>query len=264
MRVGPFEIDDTKVAKARKQFEAYAGYRCKDVTTFEQYLELFANDCNSFNQIGRNMPRGHRLSRMMVSLVYAKYFSDIFPHRPGGHPRQRLCFIKTTAISSRELPVEDCLLKEVAQEAVSNGLTFRRERIHTKDNTLLFKESVIIINSKRCLLALTTYITNPPNTKRGYCRCICNRKRLSEFDFFVILQKVSGYNRKFWIIPTPDILKCYSKEVLYLNLPIEKLPVYQNKLPKINWWQYKDAWHLLKKLPTAETSVSSPDHLHFQ
>lgn len=246
VQIGPFELDDAKVVEARARFEANAQRRHKDETTFDEYLELFANDCTSFASIGENRPKRLRLSREMVRLVYRKYFVDLFTRRPGGRVRQKFCALKTIKIKSRELPT-DGAIKEVAEAAVKKGLTFEKEQIKGRSFPV-FRKRVLWLNYKRCLVRLATEKWSPRGTKRFYIPIWWSKNYLKSADFAVIVQKVLGYPERFFIAPTVDLLEIWGdkKTIGSFYIPLEKLPVYQNIRPRIDWWQYENAWHLLK------------------
>lgn len=246
MQVGPFELGTAKVAEARVRFEANAQRRCKDKTTFDEYLKLFANDCTSFTNIGENRPKRLRLSREMVRLVYRKCFADLFPRRPGGRVRQKFCTLKRIKIKSRELPM-DGATKEVAEAAVRKGLTFEKEQVKGRQPCFVFKKRVLWLNHKRCLVGLATKKWSPRGTNRSYTHIWWSKNYLKSADFAVITQKVPGFPERFFIIPTADLLKILrDKKRKSFYLPLGRLPVYRNRRPRIDWWQYENAWHLLK------------------
>lgn len=255
MRVGPFELDDAKVNEARVRFEANAIYRNKDRMTFDEYLKLFASDCNSFKNISEDRLEQQRISGEMVRLVYKRYFANLFPRRLNGRVRKGFCDLKTAKIKAKELP-EDGLLRDIAEEASKNGLTFEKERIG-RVTAVLFKGRTILLNGKRCCISCIVNKWRPsPRGHRFFAHAGFSVAKLSQHDFLIIKTAVVDYSERYFIIPTAEIFR-YSGSSWrrYLYLPLKKLPVYNNHRPKIDWWQYENAWHLLKEPDIAQVTV---------
>lgn len=255
MKVGPFVLDDAKVAEAKARFEANAVYRRKDKTSFEKYLGLFANDCQSFTAIGKNKPKRRRLSRGMMGMVYKRYFADLFPRRSGGHSRNRFCLLKKVSIRARELPADKCLVREVGEVATQQGFDFKREPylgMSMTDRDRYFKKKFVQIGNKRCRLYKITKPFFTPETKRFYAHTNIRVNSVRTADFLIIQTKIENYPTQFWIIPVADCLEIFNDKItsgaksVAFYLPVEKLPVYRNIKPKVDWWKYENAWHLLR------------------
>lgn len=269
MQVGPFVLDDVGVTEARVRFERNTPYRHKDRTTFDEYLELFASDCNNFTIIGKEKPRRWRLSREMVRLIYNKYFSDLFPHRSSGRSRNRFCLLKKVAIRARELPTEECLVKEVCEVATRQGLDFKREPklgIKVTSQELYFRIDSVRINNKLCQLhKVTKVFKSSPRAKRFYAHVHISVNSARTAEFIIVQTKIENYPIRFWIIPAAEFLKIFNDKItsgvkyIWLYLPVEKLPVYRNMKPKTDWWKYENAWYLLRgELETAPSPAIIP------
>lgn len=253
VQVGPFKLNTAEVAEVRACFETNAPYRHKDKTTFDEYLEMFANDCTSFTNIGEDRPEQLRISREMVRLVYRKYFVNLFPRRSGGRVRQKFCTLKRIKIRSRELPTGG-VIKEVAEAAAKNGLTFEKEQVKGQ-SLATFKQGVLRLNHKRCLVKSAAKKRQTSGGKRFYTHLHFHwhKNFLKSADFAVFVQKVPGFPERFFIIPTADLLKMWGdKKTGDFYIPLERLPVYHNIRPQTDFWQYENAWHLLKdECPTS-------------
>ena len=243
MQAGPFMLDDAKVAEAKARFEANAGRRYKDITTFDEYLELFANDCEDFTRIGRSRPKP--ISREAVRLKYKKYFVDLFPSRNEGRARKRFCTLKRHKLSARELP-DDGLIREVAELAVKNGLGF--EKIWAGRTHVIFKKRHLIINNKLCRILFCSSPHRQPSRRCSYAHFNITNKALNQCDFLILVNIIDNYPSRYFVIPANEVYpephsSAYQKS---LFVPLEKLPVYRNHKPKVNWLAYENAWHLLK------------------
>lgn len=250
MKVGPFELNDAKVAEAKARFEANAPRR-KYRTTFGEYLELFASDCKEFVQIAKSLSKdGEGPSKWAVGSNFHRYFEKLFPGRQGFRKRRKLCAIKKRrlcGIRKKKLSMatveinRDMLLHKVILVAKANGL----------DCCIIKKKRnpVVEVEGKRCkiLFVASPWRANSRSNRLLTHQCISS-VTLDKFDFLIIFQNVGGIQR-FFVIPSQD-LQVYSGEIKSLYIPLDKLPTYRNINSKINWWQYENAWYLLKSVPS--------------
>ena len=88
--------------------------------------------------------------------------------------------------------------------------------------------------------------------KRFYSRAIISISTLLSYKFHIYLLDVYGFERKIYIFPSEFILNApcareikKNKEYVSFYLPFEERLFYK-KLAKINWWQYQNAWDLIK------------------
>ena len=83
-----------------------------------------------------------------------------------------------------------------------------------------------------------------------YAHAGCSLLDLQESEFQIFIQEISGRQGRIFLVPSSVILsgRFYFSETGYvcIFLPIEKLPIYKNRKPRIDWWQYENAWHLIK------------------
>ena len=250
MRVGPFELDDEKVAKARERFVANAQNRSKDRTTFEEYLELFANDCNTFVQIARGRGgNGENLHCLTIRDRYHRYFEELFPSRRGCHKRRKLCAIKKRKLCETKKKEMNArgragisrseLMNELISCAEQNNLNWSVVDTGRPSN------KTILINEKKCrILFVSRAWRTPSHSGRLLTHLQISSQILNQTDFIIVYQKISDIKRFF--VMSAHILQVYSGAIKSFYLPIEKLPAYRSHPPKVDWWQYENAWHLLK------------------
>lgn len=63
----------------------------------------------------------------------------------------------------------------------------------------------------------------------------------SGYDFRIVVVDPPGYQRRCFIVPAIMLLE---KKIYYI--PAERTPIYPTNPPKIDWWEYENAWHLIK------------------
>jgi len=240
MRVGNFNLDDNAVMVAKMKFEKHRGGAYKKINaSFEEFLNLFSSDCNSFANIGKTFD----VSREAIRLIYQKYFTHLFPNRSNGRFRQRICTLKRRKLKAKTLPT-DGLLREIANLALKNNFTVERILRKIDGGGYKFATKWVKINRKKCKIAHIKHIFKlSTNVNRSYSRVQPTISVLKGFDFLIVAQDVAGYPKRYFIIPTLEILRGYeNKNSRYLYIPIEKT---QGKKPKIDFWKYEDAWSLL-------------------
>ena len=69
-----------------------------------------------------------------------------------------------------------------------------------------------------------------------------DRRRLRTF--------INEFPEHIFVIPSKVLLKSYFTTVMessVIYLPTEKLAEYLNQRPRVDFWQYENAWHLLPR-----------------
>jgi hypothetical protein len=241
-------LDDIKVARFRRRFEKdmtrYRDLR-KTALQFDELLDLFANDCLTFAEIGRRLGE-EALSRERVRQIYNKYFRGFFPRRRGGRLRRRVCALRRRHIAAKDFAGNEALAKiyrlagkagvavEKAFIAGSRQPRFRRKGALIGGALYVIHHAKILFHQRR----------------RSYARALLRVSTLHRAAGVIVLQE-TGSGERVFIFPSRDILETYSREIeargeICLFIPTEKLPVYRNRKPRLDWWKYENAWPGIK------------------
>lgn len=241
MKAERLSLNDPAFQAARKDF-----YRpkpgLKPAVTFEQYLELFTDEANTFTAIAKALS----LSKERVRQVYNNYFSSLFPDRPSGHALY--------ARKRRELAARSLRLSAPVAELAD---WLRQRNYHCEGVPLFyatgtiraFQQGALLINKKYCQVrtvhcTATTHAGNWPS----YTPVRVTIRSIRRYDFLIVIQKVKGYPKRSFIIPITDILKVYTGPgIKTLYIPLKKLAPYHNRYQRMDFWQYENAWPLLKQ-----------------
>ncbi len=247
-------FDVAKIEEIRQRFEAKRKSfhaRVKNVLSFDELLELFNNTCVSFSEIAEKAG----VSREDIRLLYRKYFSVLFPTRKTGRLRQKVCALKTNFLMAHDLSDTSEYLSFVAEIAKSKG--FSVQKIPTSRSgyrDIYFSSVSLLINNKRCSIhLLTKHRRTNPKSKSEYFRLNLYRSVLKKFDFNVIILENEN-NRDTLIVPSSVFLSSWDKnndirrDFFIRKERFRSSP--QRKHPKINFWDYHEAWHLLAQEAT--------------
>lgn len=244
-------IDKMRIQMARQKFMRRSG-PLKSRFSFEEWLNLFSQLSNSFAGIAlmaRTVPgkEGKEVvcTGEAVRRLYLRYFASLFPCFPSGRSRRKLYNLNQRALRARDFSEAPELLKEVAE--IAKGRGFVVERVLTSNRS--FASQSLVINGKRCDVHKTRNVWAASGGKRKYAHLNVYFSRLRKRRFLILIQEVENYPRRVFVIPTSLLLQGWKKGVKSrsLYIPLERYPVYRNHFPKVDVWQYLDAWHLLKK-----------------
>jgi len=209
-----------------------------------------AKECNSFTEVGRIFG----ITKWAVSKTYTKRLAPYLPQK-GGYDRKRTCTIaRHQAKPLPEFPLE------VWKEARKHGILVARSLsvVNSKYRT---QTRELLLNDK---LSKIRFLRNKVSCKAAvncaYAHAQISVTSLSDYKFQIIVVEVEGFARRYFVIPSEVIAfnrkSYYSQkrrcEEYYINLPLQKVPIYKNIKPITDWWQYENAWNLLKDVPMAE------------
>jgi hypothetical protein len=220
-----FEIS---VSSAHRQgFEARHG-----LGSLVRLYRLLAQDCRSFVEVGREFG----LTRERIRQIYKTRLAQYLP-RKSGHERTRACTLARVHV--KPWPKQTLMAWRLARQA---GLHVSHMNYVRSNGVVDTFRRILLVNGKRCKIH---FLTN--EIKCGY-RCYARIRAFSpslkkdEFQIFIV--QVKGFDRRVFVAPSKTILAAGYSDDLYLSL--ERKPVYKNHRPRIDWWQYENAWNLLK------------------
>lgn len=244
MKIGNFILDDRKVQKARAYF--YRRRRGRRVTTdfdtgFDKYLGLFSQDCNSFADIARL----ENLTRQRVSQVYGKYYKGLFPGRPNGWARVKICTVKKHKALAGEVPLGG-IIHNICLLAKENELDFQLIPMGQSSGPP-FNRKNLIVNHKLCHVSVCSQVWRPSKNVRFISDFQDSRWQHEQPQFLIAVQNIPHHPKRYFILPFGELLGRYRQGdgAVRFTIPLEKLSVC-SKHPRLDFWQYEDAWHLLK------------------
>lgn len=199
---------------------------------------LLARNCESFVDIGKE----YELSRERIRQIYERRIAPFLPHK-SGRERQRQCTL--TRIHLARFPKATLA---VWREARKCNITVSHINSTNSIGRVFTLGTKLTLNGKRCGISSISNQFTPTTSYRKYARLAVTTKSLRKFDFLICVLYITKSKKQFFIIPTADLLSAsYSKSEHYcFYLPYEILPVYNNIRPKLDWYSYINAWHLLK------------------
>jgi len=238
------KIEDP-VERARIRFELLKKHgNSKIALNFDELMKLYANDCNTFIQIAGP----GEVSRERIRWLYQTIFADITPGRPDGTTRRKVCTRK------RDIKRVDDAFKchsrftLIAKKAMKIGYkikpVFIKEK-HGRDRTGFSK---IKLSINGCLVKIARIKRQRRIGKRIYFPLFLHIGSTIKATEFVIGVVGEESRPKIYIIPIKILLELSrGRSSFHIFIPTEKLPPYHNIRPRVDWWQYLDAWHLLKQ-----------------
>src|ERR1700722_15181243 len=239
MVVNGKKLDDAAVAAAREQFQARSdtGWALKKVDlSFDRLLQLFTDDCTSFQSIGKMSEQA--VSRERIRQIYDEYFKFLMPDERSGRKRTKLCALKKRAVASRTLP-DKLAAKVIAERARTQGYNVRK--VPTLDHGK-FRAHRLLIEGKMCMVH---HILKASRTNREgqhlYCAIHLSKNSLPDIDFCVILVGIEDRPSTIFFIPKKVILEAHGEQNgthISFYIPLEKhRAAYRNRHPRVDWWQ---------------------------
>lgn len=249
MEIHGKQIDDAKLAAARKSFERnQESHGRKGKLRFDEILDRLAANCSL-----ADIARAHGVRRQMMSSIHGHYFQDLFLDRATAHERMWARTLKRAEVAERDLSLGGLApwVKAIAEMALRHGLSVCRRRrsdfrLAHSASLHSFRKNELLINDKVCLLRHVASIRRCSGGKRHYN--VFEVEGLSRGDFLVIYQEAQQIGeRRVFIVPIDDVKKVHGEaERIYIMLPIERTVVYRTRHPLVDWFHYEDAWHLLQ------------------
>ena len=233
------------VRRVRRRFEQQQrGRRTKCNLGYAELWDLFSDSSKSFTSIGDEAG----ITKQRVSEIFKRYFAEFLIGK-GGNQRSKARHLKNHCAAARTFP-PDTVIGKVADLALQNHCLALRMPARQWKVALqtMFLKNALIINSQRCM------IYNPrnvflPNKESAYAYAHVEvlRRKLSDYDFVVIYTKPVGRAERVFIIPCEEVRKVSrtgSSRGVPLYIPLERIRS-STLRPKIDYWRYENAWHLL-------------------
>lgn len=203
-----------------------------------QMLQFFSGDL-SFAEIGRRIRR----SRERVRQLY-KPVADLFPDRPNGRSRQKICTLRTNLQKAQDFSNAPTVLRKIAEIAQAHGYPVRKIPLSKSGNSVItFYTTSIRINGRVCTIHHLKNIGSLiPHCKSTYTCLKLTRTKVEKCDFMIVLRQI-GTTEQVFVVPTKILLGNWGYG--YFHIRVQKISAHPNSHTRIDFWQYLDAWHLL-------------------
>jgi hypothetical protein len=236
---------ELRLEKKRRQFNrSKASHGKHTLPDFDVCLNLFAQECNTFSQLGREWG----VTRENVRQIYNRYFRRFLPGRKSGTVRRRVCKLKRQVVTARSLP-EGEVLRFVAETARAAG--YETRQIIGAGAVPL--KRTLLIGGKRCHVVYARAATRSSRYARSrYCHYNVSKGYARQCDFLIAIQCVPDWPQRIFIIPSGKFMEAYggrsrkSGQIIDFGIPLQKLPAAGPNPLRIGWRDYLDAWHLLR------------------
>jgi len=246
-------LDDPTVIEARNQFNSISerlkrmrGFRL----SFDELLERFV-ERRKFREIAEEAG----VTRQVIHRLYGKYFADLFGQEIGDYtysrPRTELNREIRRETRANEFVERNVVLSHVKTQAERRGFDFSLEPMVRRG----IRSRRVMINKNTCLVQTCSKPVTPnPKCKVPYWRFRVSQNTLSLADFVVFcVEETESRIKSVFIVPKYVLHDAYfsgngkNVGVVYVYVRSKSKSLYPRCKKRVNFWAYKDAWHLLEK-----------------
>jgi len=203
------------------------------VGSYQRLVDLLNNNCNSYGSIGKEFG----VSRERIRQWRNRFLLEQGWER-NGHRRITYC-----AISKKANGPHHPRLQFIIEKLAEIGLV-GKPVIARSGKTLRKRFNIISVNGYRCKIY---HIPNPHDFGNGqlyyeFFRTKSMRGvREKDYDFGIFI-----CGEHIFIAPWKLLKSEFPNKSIYIPQSFENFG-YKNHYPKIDWRQYRDAWHLLRR-----------------
>ena len=246
MRTDSLTVNTPNVRAAKALWDR-ARRRRKHALSFNQLFRWFKDDRVRFSEIA--MASGLSIER--IRQIYQRYFQHLFGKRTG---RDRYHSYKWQLIHERfqhkqaEVFAQDHF-HSVIEHARAASCTIESVATSYGNHIPTVKIKSLMVNNHLCSVLQARRTKNDKGSRRFYAQFAVARSVLERVDAVIFHCAPPGMQRRIFVVPQDVILALFgttSGRTVSLYFPLRKLPVYRNQRPRVDLWQYEDAWHLLK------------------
>jgi len=223
--------------------------------SFGTLFRYFNDDQVRFSEIAE--ASGLTIER--IGQIYKRYFQRLFGGRSG---RERYRLRKRREIQSRAQQRE---AEVFAQEHLRLVIEHARaalckiESVSTRDrqHVAMIKMKSLIVNDHLCSVLRTTRIRKTAEGRHIYAQFSVARQILQRVDAVIFHCAPSRMRHRVFVVPQAVILRLFGMtgaRFLSVYFPLRKSPVHHNQRPRVDLWQYEDAWRLLKSKRQARST----------
>jgi AraC-like DNA-binding protein len=243
--VQPLTLEHPLVQQAKAKWEAghVGSRRPKHGKSFDYFFKKFTEDKISFAKISTEVG----VSRQSICELYNRTFAALFGNSTGqerflsGRKKLRL---KRLSMAERKLLSEGAL-KRISKLAKSAGLpVVALPQAHSPSR---LTTRFLCINGRKCLIRQSEAIFSP-REKMRYFRFTLKQNSLREADFAILYAKTKKSGELIFVLPVAVLRaahypkSCKGSKSVYVP---DKRVKSHHSLPKVDYWDYENAWHLL-------------------
>jgi len=106
----------------------------------------------------------------------------------------------------------------------------------------------LLINGYLCSVLRSTKAKRYPGSHREYIHFSLKRTVLQEVEAVIFYCAPPTLQNRIFVMPRKVLLPLFKGTTLRgsVYLPTERLPTYRNHRPRVDYWEYEDAWDRLK------------------
>lgn len=239
----PLTLTHPRVIAARQKWEAQRCTKGKlGHVSFEEWFRHFQSDEKS---LFPRLAKHYGVARESIRLTYTRYFADVFQKTAG--ERVRACIVAReakAALCREQRALEQSNILFIRTVTARLGVAFRYVP-HTKRPHQ--RHTRVLLNGALCELHVCSQEYNPGNTKNRYAHAHLTRRSLNECAYMLVHVSIEGHPEHCFVLPC-DVLQARfaaaTAETHTVYIPLGRPSYRTNNIPKVDWWQYADAWHV--------------------
>jgi hypothetical protein len=239
-----FVVDEKVLQDAKDKWNKHlARYGNKVTVSFDEMFNFF-DTCISYSEIAEKIG----VSREYVRQIYNKYFCKIFgeslikdKQKEGTKEKKKLSHEKIEKELFSKKPFSS-IVGSAKLAGCDVHITSSNENGHVKLKQLL-------VNGHLCSLKTMSTSFTPPGGTRSFVHASVGKPTDEKIRFIIFYYKVKGFPERIFVVSYKIIedifFKSKNKKRVDINIPTKKCPVYNNRIPLLDWWKYENAWHLI-------------------
>jgi hypothetical protein len=137
-------------------------------------------------------------------------------------------------------PTSDCWIVDLIGKLQHKGIRVDRIPVSPTNSVRGFKRYEVLTDGKLSTFHLLRSPYWFQDGKHPYGATTLSVARLRELEFVIVAQRIADYAPVDFLIPAHEIRKLYSSgRFIRLSIPVEKLPVYNHRFPRLDFWRYE-------------------------
>jgi hypothetical protein len=239
-------LDNPRVQNAKRQFEK-GNYARKRTLTFDELFERFKRNA-TLTSVAKEMGVTQPAAAEMHKRHFLKLLGSVKESTDRRMQTKRENRLKLEKEKLFHKPRLVHIVKEASKRGCEVDVIPTDSEDRGKDIRLL-RMKTILINGYVCAIHRVANKTKSPFGSRSYAKVNLSLVRLEETDVTIIRTEVRGHSAHTFVIPNNVLIETFfkncTKRILHVSVPLENLPVYNNKQMKLPYWQYESRWDLL-------------------
>jgi len=232
--------DNLAIQEARERFEKYRATHPHITLGFEELLTFFQEESFYFSEIARVLG----VPVITVSRMYRSFFQELLLKK-SGYDRRRIA--KNKEAEAKFSPDE--YFTTIAKSARDAGCQVELYIKRSPSRGVWVTSRRIIVNGRHCAIYHACKDLSPKK-KSVRVKVPLHRDIVLSVDAVVVYVGVPGFPVSVLVMPCEFLRTMYfsgnARKRYPAFFPLEKK--HKRRTPYVDFWQYKDAWHLLPPL----------------